>query len=126
MMKHDGSSVYELFIPGVEAGSIYKYEVRKKDGSCMLITDPYARAIEDEGNEAVVCGDDDFVMINGWHCVRWKIHEERLHQFTRQLFRKIHAAMWRMRGIRMLNLCRLWKEHIAVMPSRRRLADAMN
>ena len=67
MMKHDGSSVYELFIPGVEAGSIYKYEVRKKDGSCMLITDPYARAVEDEGNAAVVCGDDDFV----WSDDKW-------------------------------------------------------
>lgn len=67
MMKHDGSCVYELFIPGVEEGSIYKYEVRTKDGRCILITDPYARAIEDDGEASVVCDENDFV----WSDEKW-------------------------------------------------------
>ena len=42
MMKHKDSGVFELFIPGVGVGDIYKYEIRKKDGKCVMKADPYA------------------------------------------------------------------------------------
>ncbi|TAM98622.1 MAG: 1,4-alpha-glucan branching protein GlgB [Rhodanobacteraceae bacterium] len=38
--------VWELFVPGVGAGELYKYEVRTRGGSIMLKSDPYAFATE--------------------------------------------------------------------------------
>ena len=37
-----GESI-ELFVPGVGAGDIYKYEIKTKDGGILLKADPYAR-----------------------------------------------------------------------------------
>ncbi len=36
------SGIFELFIPGVECGSIYKYELKVKGGLTYLKADPYA------------------------------------------------------------------------------------
>ncbi len=33
--------LWELFIPGLEAGAIYKYEIRNQDGHCYQKADPY-------------------------------------------------------------------------------------
>ncbi|MFT6836103.1 MAG: 1,4-alpha-glucan branching enzyme, partial [Francisellaceae bacterium] len=42
-----GSGVWEIFIPGLESGDIYKFEIVAKNASkCFVKTDPYARAME--------------------------------------------------------------------------------
>ncbi|MBV9521720.1 MAG: 1,4-alpha-glucan branching protein GlgB [Alphaproteobacteria bacterium] len=38
--------VWELFVPGLEAGALYKYEILGADGAVRLKADPYARAAE--------------------------------------------------------------------------------
>jgi 1,4-alpha-glucan branching enzyme len=44
-MRSLGSSgVWEIFIPGLAAGSLYKFEIRGKDGSWHQKADPMARA----------------------------------------------------------------------------------
>src|SRR5213595_2039251 len=46
-MRSLGSSgVWELFVPGVEAGSRYKYELIAPDGRRLLKADPFAFATE--------------------------------------------------------------------------------
>jgi 1,4-alpha-glucan branching enzyme len=40
------SGVFALFVPGLEAGARYKYEIRARDGRVSLKSDPYARAFE--------------------------------------------------------------------------------
>ena len=41
------SGVWELFVPGVDAGALYKFELRNRDtGEIFLRADPYARASE--------------------------------------------------------------------------------
>jgi len=35
------SGIWELFIPGVEQGDIYKFEIRKQDGGILEKSDPY-------------------------------------------------------------------------------------
>ncbi len=46
-MRTMGSSgVWELFLPGVEAGIHYKYEILGADGELMLKADPYAQEAE--------------------------------------------------------------------------------
>jgi len=46
-MRQLGSSgVFEIFVPGVGHGALYKFEIRSRDASVFLKTDPYARAME--------------------------------------------------------------------------------
>ena len=40
------SGVWELFVPGLEPGALYKFEVRTAAGEVSLKTDPLARAME--------------------------------------------------------------------------------
>ncbi|MCM1308990.1 MAG: 1,4-alpha-glucan branching protein GlgB, partial [Butyrivibrio sp.] len=54
MEKNDESGVFELFIPGIEEGAVYKYELRIKGGAAVLKADPYAFAAELRPNTASV------------------------------------------------------------------------
>jgi 1,4-alpha-glucan branching enzyme len=40
------SGVFELFLPGVQEGALYKFEIKTADGAIRLKTDPFARAME--------------------------------------------------------------------------------
>jgi 1,4-alpha-glucan branching enzyme len=47
MRRHPGVGVWELFIPGLEDGAIYKYEVLAASGELLALkADPYAFAFE--------------------------------------------------------------------------------
>jgi 1,4-alpha-glucan branching enzyme len=41
-----GSGVWELFLPGVGVGSLYKFEIKTREGALRVKTDPYAYAME--------------------------------------------------------------------------------
>ncbi len=40
------TGIFELFVPGVRAGELYKFELRTQSGDLRLKTDPFARAME--------------------------------------------------------------------------------
>jgi 1,4-alpha-glucan branching enzyme len=47
LVARTGSGLWELFVPGVEAGALYKFEIRSRANDVvMLKTDPYAQAFE--------------------------------------------------------------------------------
>jgi 1,4-alpha-glucan branching enzyme len=46
MRSLGASGVFELFVPGVAAGALYRYEIRTAEGALRLKTDPCARAME--------------------------------------------------------------------------------
>ena len=47
MRVRGGTGVWELFIPGLEPGAAYKYEIRNRDtGAVFLKADPYGRQYE--------------------------------------------------------------------------------
>ena len=56
-MRPLGSSgVWELFIPGLEEGELYKFELRDQRGHVRLKTDPYGTRFEGPpNNAAIVC-----------------------------------------------------------------------
>ncbi len=52
-MRQMGSSgVYELFIPDLKPGALYKYEIKTAEGAIRLKTDPYGRQMEGPPNNA--------------------------------------------------------------------------
>ena len=46
MRRLGSSGIFELFIPGVGAGELYKFEIKVKGGLTYLKADPYANAAE--------------------------------------------------------------------------------
>ncbi len=48
------SGIWELFVPGVGIGALYKFELRTVDGSVMLKADPYAMQMQLRPNNACV------------------------------------------------------------------------
>jgi len=47
MRSRGGSGVWELFIPGLQPGNLYKFELRNRDsGELLTKTDPYAQQYE--------------------------------------------------------------------------------
>ncbi len=50
------SGVWELFVPGLGEGELYKFELRTQVGDILLKTDPYGTAFEGPpGNASIVC-----------------------------------------------------------------------
>ncbi|MBL9186092.1 MAG: 1,4-alpha-glucan branching protein GlgB [Opitutaceae bacterium] len=61
MRSLGASGVWELFIPGLGAGELYKFEIRDQAGHVRLKTDPYGTYFEGPpGNAAIVCDPTTF------------------------------------------------------------------
>ena len=53
MASRGSSGVWELFIPGVAPGALYKYEIRNREsGEVFLKSDPYGRSFEQRPSTA--------------------------------------------------------------------------
>lgn len=57
MRKLGDSGIFELFIPSLKVGTIYKYEIKFKNGDPALKADPYANAAELRPHTASVVWD---------------------------------------------------------------------
>ncbi len=54
-----GSGIFEIFIPHLTPGTVYKYEIKCRHKEPFLKTDPYANAMEMRPNNASVVADLD-------------------------------------------------------------------
>ncbi len=66
MRVRGASGVWELFVPGLGPGELYKYEIRTKRGEILLKVDPYARQMEVRPATACVVHDP----------TRWQWHDD--------------------------------------------------
>lgn len=66
----ESAGIWELFIPTVSEGALYKYEIKTKVGDVFLKTDPYAARLEASPNAAaVVCSLD---CVHEWQDDAWR------------------------------------------------------
>jgi 1,4-alpha-glucan branching enzyme len=94
MRVRGGSGVWELFIPELEAGAYYKFEIRNRQyGTILVKTDPYGQRFELRPNTAsIVVGDDAYE----WQDAEWVQQREQsqwLH--TAMSVYEIHLGSWR-------------------------------
>lgn len=62
------NGVFELFIPGVQKGELYKFECRLSGGRTFMKADPYSRSQEAfPGTASVVCEEKGY----HWHDADW-------------------------------------------------------
>lgn len=76
----DSTGVFELFVPGVKASSLYKFEIRLKGGKVVLITDPFSKMAESKSEPASFVCDDNLngLMRNGLATERAAISTKKL------------------------------------------------
>ncbi|MDD4881513.1 MAG: 1,4-alpha-glucan branching protein GlgB [Gallionellaceae bacterium] len=94
MRARGGSGVWELFIPGLKPGDLYKYEIRNRDSGAIVVKfDPYGQRFEKRPGTAAVVpgpsahqwGDDDWL--------RSRAEADWLH--APMNIYEIHAGSWR-------------------------------
>jgi 1,4-alpha-glucan branching enzyme len=96
-MRSMGSSgVWEIFVPGVEPGARYKFEVRNGDGSLALKADPLAFATEVPPQTASVVARSEHVWADGpWIEAR---RASRPHEQPLSVY-EVHLPSWRLNPI---------------------------
>lgn len=68
MNRVEDSDVFTLFIPGIDAGAGYQYEVKAKDGTVSVLLDPYAEVeVTKEKTVSKVKVEETFV----WEDKKW-------------------------------------------------------
>jgi 1,4-alpha-glucan branching enzyme len=87
------SGVWELFVPDVSVGALYKYEIRTHSGGLFLKSDPYGFAMQlRPENCSIVASLDDFV----WHDADWLARRAEANAVRRPLnVYEVHLGSWR-------------------------------
>ena len=93
MRVRGGSGVWELFIPDLEAGCLYKYEIRNREsGEILLKTDPYAQSFEVRPRTAsIISGHTHY----DWNDRDW-MEQRTSHdwQHTPMSVYEVHLGSW--------------------------------
>ncbi len=92
MKRLGDSGVYELFIPGIEEGAIYKYEIKNRKGEPMLKADPYGNFAELRPNNASVVWDIGKFQ---WTDDSWMNERKKTDSKTKPMaIYEIHLGSW--------------------------------
>jgi 1,4-alpha-glucan branching enzyme len=97
MRVRGGSGIWELFIPGLAAGDLYKFEIRARDsGAIMVKADPYARQFEKRPGTAAVVPTPAAHAWNDGEWLRERGQRDWLH--APMNIYEMHAGSWRRHG----------------------------
>lgn len=94
MMRSMGASgIWELFIPGLEEGLKYKYELMGDKNNLLIKTDPYATYFESPPNNAsIIWNTNDYV----WGDDEWMEKRKRASFLEKPVsIYEIHFGSWR-------------------------------
>ena len=97
MRVRGGSGVWELFIPDLEPGTLYKFEIRNRhSGAVVLKTDPYGHRFEYRPNTAaVVCAESSYA----WNDESWLTARPRQDwQHAPMSVYEVHLGSWQREG----------------------------
>jgi 1,4-alpha-glucan branching enzyme len=94
MRKRIDSGLWEIFVPGIGAGAVYKYEIISADGALLpLKADPFGFAAERRPSTAsVVSSTEDFSWTDEEYIERRKQGDPRRKPMS---FFEVHPGSWR-------------------------------
>ncbi|MEU5843890.1 1,4-alpha-glucan branching protein GlgB [Rhodococcus sp. NPDC047139] len=102
------SGVWEVFVPGIEPGALYKYRVHGRDGSIRDKADPMAFATEVPPATASKVTESRYV----WHDEDWIAARERSQPWQEPMsVYEVHLGSWRP-GLNYLELADQLAEYI--------------
>jgi 1,4-alpha-glucan branching enzyme len=91
MRKRHDIGVWELFIPEVAVGSLYKYEILAAHGGLLLKADPLARQVQGPPETASIVAD---AAPFAWHDEAWMSGRDGRSDRALSVY-EVHAASWR-------------------------------
>jgi 1,4-alpha-glucan branching enzyme len=94
MSVHGDSGVWEVFVPGLQGGALYKFEIRNRaSGEILIKTDPYAQAYElRPGTAARAAAASDY----RWNDRQWMKRRAQWDWLHSPLnIYELHAGSWR-------------------------------
>jgi 1,4-alpha-glucan branching enzyme len=94
MMRNRGpSGIWELFVPHLGQGLLYKYEIRTKDDVVLVKADPFAFRFEERPKTAAVVHDLDCYT---WNDDRWIKERKNKNLLERPMsIYELHLGSWR-------------------------------
>ena len=92
MRSRGSSGVWELFLPGIEAGGLYRFELRSSTGDVVTKNDPYANEFQKRPeNAGVITRPSDYV----WSDREWiNTREEQDWQKSPLSVYEVHLGSW--------------------------------
>jgi 1,4-alpha-glucan branching enzyme len=94
-MRHLGSGVWELFLPSLGDGALYKYEILGADDGVMLKADPLGFGSQHPPEKASVVRD---IAGYGWHDAAWMDRRATLQDRRAPIsIYEVHLGSWRRR-----------------------------
>ncbi|MBI4572153.1 MAG: 1,4-alpha-glucan branching protein GlgB, partial [candidate division NC10 bacterium] len=92
MRLHPSNGIWEIFIPGLAAGTLYKFEVLPQWGPPVLKADPYAFAFELPPRTASAVSDLTYT----WGDATWMAERGGRHRLDAPLaIYEVHLGSWR-------------------------------
>lgn len=93
MQKVKDSGIWVLFVPGLRAGELYKYEITGPKGEKFLKADPYAFYSEVRPRTASIVHD---LGKYKWHDHRWMAHKAKYDPYHEpMLIYEMHFGSWK-------------------------------
>ncbi|MBQ2211807.1 MAG: NFACT family protein, partial [Ruminococcus sp.] len=80
MQLHPASGIYELFIPDVEPGAIYKYQILTREGDILYKADPYGNYNQIRPENASIVAD---ISSYKWTDTKWIEERNRVSRVQR-------------------------------------------
>ncbi|MEU5401895.1 1,4-alpha-glucan branching enzyme [Streptomyces sp. NPDC005963] len=92
MRSLGATGVWELFVPGIGAGALYKFRIMRPDGSTTVRADPMARQAEVPPATASVITESHHV----WRDEEWMAHrgDRPVHESPLSVY-ELHLPSWR-------------------------------
>lgn len=90
------SGIWASFVPGLQEGDIYKYEIVTKSGKILLKADPYGFWMEKKPATASrLCDLHNY----SWQDAEWQEKKLKVDHFSQpMLIYEVHLGSWRMHG----------------------------
>ncbi len=90
------SGIFELFIPGISVGALYKYEIKTRLGEIVLKADPYANMAEVRPHTASIVADIESYQ---WKDKQWMEERKQTRGFDRPMsIYEVHPGSWKRKG----------------------------
>ncbi len=96
MRKHPTCGVWDIFIPGIDEGEIYKYEIKTQEDYILLKSDPLAFWSEVRPKTASVVYDLNHY---NWDDSDWMKYREEHNAFDKPMsIYEVHLGSWKRKG----------------------------
>ena len=96
MRSRGSSGVWELFVPHLRTGLLYKFEIRTQTGTLLIKADPFAFRFEQRPKTAAVLHDLDHYK---WSDQKWMTSRSEQDPLSRPMaIYEVHLGSWRRRA----------------------------